>query len=152
MKDMHEFSTKHSLLFALSSGLLCCLLFLCGRASAQYTTGTILGTLLDPSGAVIPGATVTATNLDTAFSRTVKTDETGKYILVNMPLGKYQVKAEAAGFKAGVNGPLTLVVDQKLRSDFVLTIGSETQVVDVVGGATPLLQADQPDINQIVQE
>ena len=66
-------------------------------AMAQFTYGTILGTVTDPSGAAVPGAKVTATNVDTAFARTVETDQTGSYILVNMPLGRYQVKVEAAG-------------------------------------------------------
>jgi len=121
-------------------------------AGAQVTTGTILGTISDPTGAVIPGALVTATNLDTALSRAVKTDAAGSYTLPNMPLGKYQVKAEAEGFKAAQSGPFTLVVDQKLRSDFMLQVGAKSEVIEIQGVGATLLQTDQPDINQLVQE
>src|SRR5438128_12617685 len=109
-------------------GVLCSLL-LSTQASGQFTAGTILGTVSDPSRALIPAATVTATNLDTGFVRSVKTDEVGSYTMVNMPLGKYRVKAEAQGFKAAVSGPFELVVDQKLRSDFMLEVGSAREII-----------------------
>ncbi|HEV8131977.1 MAG TPA: carboxypeptidase regulatory-like domain-containing protein, partial [Acidobacteriota bacterium] len=119
---------------------------------AQITTGTILGTVSDSSGAVIPGATVTASNLETGFERAVLTDGSGNYTLANMPIGNYKVKAELPGFKTGVSGPFRLVVDQKLRSDFVLAVGEVTETVQVRGVGTTLLQTEQHDINQIVQE
>ena len=119
-------------------------------AMAQFTYGTILGTVTDPSGAAVPGAKVTATNVDTAFVRTVETDQTGSYNLVNMPLGSYQVKVEAAGFKTAMSGPFTLVVDQKLRSDFRLELGTVAQTIEVTGVGATMLQTDAPDINQLV--
>ena len=121
-------------------------------AGAQYTSGTILGTVTDPSGAAIPGATVSAINLDTSFQRNVTTTMSGDYTMVNMPLGSYKVKAEASGFKAAVSGPFTLVVDQKLRSDFNLTVGALAETVEVTGTGATLLQTDAPDMNQIVQD
>ena len=121
-------------------------------AKAQFTTGTILGTVTDPSGGVIVGANVTATNLDTGLSRTSVTNSSGDYNMVNMPLGRYQVKAEMVGFKTGVSGPFQLVVDQKLRSNFELSLGEVSETVEVTGVGTTLLQTDQHDINQIVQE
>src|SRR2546428_4027458 len=72
-------------------------------AKAQFTSGTILGAVTDPSAAAIPGATVTATNLDTGFIRNVETNRTGDYLMVNMPIGRYQVKVEAPGFKTAVS-------------------------------------------------
>ncbi len=121
-------------------------------AMAQITTGSILGTVTDPSGAAIPGVLVTATNVNTGFKRTVETDQTGSYNLVNMPLGSYQVRVEANGFKAAVSGPFALVVDQKLRSDFSLELGTLAQVVEVTGVGATLLQTEQSDINQIVEQ
>ena len=128
------------------------LLMLPGSIWAQFTTGTILGTVTDPSGAAVPEAVVTATNLETGFARNAKTDQAGDFTLVNVPLGNYQVRAEAPGFKAAVSGPFTLVVDQKLRSDFKLDLGAITQVVEVAGVGATLLQTDAPDMNQIVQD
>jgi outer membrane receptor protein involved in Fe transport len=121
-------------------------------AMAQFTYGTILGTVTDPSGAAVPGASVTAQNLDTGVARRAETTQGGDYLMSNMPLGRYQVKAEASGFKTAVVGPLTLVVDQKLRSDFKLELGSLSQVVEVTGVGGTMLQTEQPDMNQIVQE
>src|ERR1041385_7057319 len=129
-----------------------CIIFLAARAAGQFTAGTILGTVADPSRAVVAGATITATNLDTGFARAVKTDDVGSYTMTNMPLGKYRVRAEAPGFKAAESGPFELVVDQKLRSDFLLEVGSASEVVEVKGVGSTMLQAEQADINQIVQE
>ncbi|HEX2523152.1 MAG TPA: TonB-dependent receptor [Terriglobia bacterium] len=144
-----EVACRNSFLHGL---FLASILLFPATAKAQFTTGTILGTVSDPSGAVIVGARVTATQLDTSFSRTAVTDEAGNYTLINMPLGKYQVKAEMAGFKTGVSGPFQLVVDQRLRSNFVLAIGEVSETMEVTGVGTTLLQTDQHDINQIVQE
>jgi hypothetical protein len=131
-------------------------LVLIGLASppvqAQLTSGTILGAVTDPSGAAVPNATITANNIETGFARTVSTNDVGDYLMVNMPIGRYKVKAEAPGFKSAESGPFTLVVDQKLRSDFKLEMGAVAQVVEVVGVGTTMLQTEAPDMNQIVQD
>ncbi|HEY3129271.1 MAG TPA: TonB-dependent receptor [Acidobacteriota bacterium] len=132
--------------------LLLALLSLPAIALAQVTSGTILGTVSDPSGAVIPGATVTARNLDTGLVRNVLTDNAGNYVLANLPIGNYTVKVDLPGFKTAVSDPFRLVVDQKLRSDFTLSIGEVTETMQVTGVGSTLLQKDQHDINQIVQE
>jgi Carboxypeptidase regulatory-like domain/TonB dependent receptor/TonB-dependent Receptor Plug Domain len=118
---------------------------------AQSTMGTLLGTVQDGEGGVLVGATVTATQRDTGFTRTLTTDAAGAYAFTYMPLGRYQIKVEREGFKAKVVGPVTLVVDQRLRTDVVLELGQVQEVHEVKGAAT-LLQTDQPDVNQIVQE
>ena len=131
---------------------LCALAFTLPAAlQAQSTTGTLLGTVQDSEGGVLVGATVTATQRDTGFTRSLATDAAGAYAFAYMPLGRYQVKVERDGFKAKVVGPLTLIVDQKLRTDVVLELGQVQEVHEVSGAAT-LLQTDQPDVNQIVQE
>ena len=127
-------------------------LLLAQTAAAQFTSGTILGTVTDPSGAAIPGASVEATNLDNGFVRSAKTDPAGNYTLPNMPLGRYQVKVEATNFKTALSSPFTLVVDQKQRSDFKLDLGAVTQVIEVTGVGATLLQTEAPDMNQIVQD
>jgi outer membrane receptor protein involved in Fe transport len=118
---------------------------------AQLTTGSILGAVTDPGGGVIVGATVIATQRDTGFTRVGKTDSTGAFAFPSMPLGRYDVRVEHEGFKAKLVGPVTLIVDQKVRTDVVLELGRMEETVEVSGAAT-LLQTDQPDVNQIVQE
>lgn len=120
-------------------------------ASAQVTTGTILGRVADPSGAILAGAAVTATNRDTGFSRAARTDAEGNYVLASMPIGAYEIRAESPGFKTQVIGPSTLIVDQRLRIDVTLDLGAVAETVEIKGAMT-LLQVDQPDVNQIVQE
>src|SRR6266498_5288757 len=118
---------------------------------AQSTSGTLLGTVSDAGGGVLAGATVTATERATGFTRAARTDAAGAYRFPSMPLGRYEIKVEQEGFKSKVVGPLTLVVDQKLRTDVALDLGQVRETVEVLGSAT-LLQTDQPDVNQIVQE
>jgi outer membrane receptor protein involved in Fe transport len=120
-------------------------------AAAQVTSGTILGTITDPSGGVLSGVNVSATNIDTGVARSARTDASGAYLLANLPIGPYHVRIELEGFKTKVVGPLTLIVDQRLRADAVLELGTLAETVEIRGGAT-LLQTDQPDVNQIVQE
>src|SRR5262249_73180 len=103
------------------------------------------------SGAALARARVTATNADTGFTRTTTADNAGNYQLANMPLGRYQIKVEATGFGSVVRGPVELIVDQKLRSDFQLKVGSVFETVEVHGTET-LLVTDQHDVSQIVQE
>src|SRR5947208_83677 len=86
-------------------------------AYSQLTSGTILGTVTDASGAVLGGAKVIATNLDTGFTRTVTADSAGNYQLPQMPLGRYQIKAEAPNFTSATRGPVELTADQNLRWD-----------------------------------
>lgn len=120
-------------------------------AAAQITSGTILGTVTDPNGGVLPDVAISATNIDTGVVRSTTTDVSGRYSLANLSIGRYELRLELQGFKAKVIGPLTLVVDQRLRADAVLDLGPLAETVEVRGGAT-LLQTDQPDMNQIVQE
>ncbi len=120
-------------------------------AYSQLTSGTILGTVTDTSGAVVPAARITATNLDTGLTRTVTSDGGGNYQLLDMPLGRYQIKAEVRGFTSVVRGPVVLIVDQKLRSDFQLKVGAVSETVEV-HGTEALLVTDQHDVSQIVQE
>ena len=77
-------------------------LFLSPAVSAQQTdNGGLTGTVTDPNGAVVPGATVTVTNLGTNAKRTITTNEEGRWTFAVLPLGNYQVTAEAAGFQPG---------------------------------------------------
>src|SRR5437879_13903203 len=75
--------------------------------SAQVTTGTISGVVQDSSGAVIPGVSVTARNLDTGIDRTVTTDEGGRYTAPNLTLGNYEVQAQLSGFQTEIRSGIT---------------------------------------------
>jgi hypothetical protein len=122
------------------SRMLRCLLvlFLLGSmispALAQNATGSISGTVTDPSNAVIANATLTATNSDTGNTRTVTTGNLGAFRLDNLQPGEYQVKVEAGGF-ATQTQKLVVRVANTTTSNFAMTIGQSSEIVEVTGGA-----------------
>src|SRR3990172_6470682 len=93
------------------SGLALSLFLLCALvAEAQLTTGTLTGSVSDPSGAAVPGATVTVKNVDTGVSRTTTTGPTGRYEAPNLPVGSYEVRATMPGFQTSVRAGIELSV------------------------------------------
>jgi Carboxypeptidase regulatory-like domain len=128
--------------------LVTCLLFV-GPAYAQLDRGTISGTVLDPSGGAIPGATVTITAAGTNVSYTVETNEHGQYNMPNLPIGAYSIKYEASGFKVLLRENLTLQISQVLRIDVRMEVGIAADVVNVTAQA-PLVQTDTPEVGTTV--
>lgn len=100
-------------------------------ASAQDATGRVIGTVADPSGAVVPGAKITVTNTETKVSRETTTDKDGYYQVLSVPIGFYSVTAEAPGFRKIVSDSRQLLINQSLRIDVVLEVGSVTETVQV---------------------
>ena len=98
---------------------------------AQSTTASLLGVVRDPSGSVIPGAEVVATNTQTSFTRASQTDGQGNYLFTNLPIGPYQLKVTMSGFETFVQTGITLVVNQNARVDAALVLGSTSQTVQV---------------------
>lgn len=95
-------------------------------------TGTILGTVIDPSGGGVPGAVVRLSNANTGLTRTTTTDSAGGYEFLAVPVGEgYVVEVEKTGFAKSVQSGLKLLVNQKFRADFKLELGSLTQTVRV---------------------
>src|SRR5689334_16154473 len=86
--------------------------FLASSAAVMraQVTATISGKVEDPSGAAIPGAAVTLTSTETGAARTVKTDVAGSYRVLSLPVGQYEIRAEASGFKVAVRTGVSLVV------------------------------------------
>src|SRR5258708_5867098 len=98
-------------------------LLLSAAVSAQTITASITGTVSDPTGAVVPNAKVTATNVGTNLSYPASTNDSGVYNMSFLPVGQYNLTAEAAGFKKTVLGPFTLEVNQIARLDVALQVG-----------------------------
>jgi hypothetical protein len=105
---------------------------------AQSSTGSISGVVNDERAAAIAGATVTARNVGTGFSRTATTDGEGRFKLVNAPLGAYEVTVEASNFSKLVQSGITLAVNQDADLDLVLKAGQVTEVVNVTENASVL--------------
>ena len=102
----------------------------------QTTFASITGAVTDSTGAVVPNATVTATNVQTNIKTSVKCNEAGNYTIAQLKEGTYTVRAEAAGFKAFVADNVGLVARDVRRVDVKLEIGDVTTQVEVSGGAT----------------
>ena len=111
-------------------------LALAGPLYAQVATGTILGNVKDNSGAPVPGAQVTATNLGTQVSRTATTDADGQYALTLLPVGKYQVEVTLSGFKNFSQTGIVLEVGRNARIDATIEPGNISEVVSVVADAS----------------
>src|SRR5208337_4039227 len=97
----------------------------------QTFQGSFTGTVMDPSGAVVPGTLVTVTEKDKGFSRSVTTSNDGSYEIPLLPPGRYVLGAQKIGFRNFQRGPLTLLVNQHLREDITLNVGSTAVVVSV---------------------
>src|SRR3954462_9077206 len=119
-------------------------------AFAQVDRATITGTVTDSGGAVIPGATVTITNLATNVTITQPTTETGSYLLVNLIPGKYQVEVELTGFKR-VSQVVTLEVGQRARVDARLEVGTLSETV-TVGETTQLLNSNDATLGTVIPQ
>ena len=119
--------------------------------AAQAVTGTILGTVTDPSGAVLPGATVTVTNQETSFSRTVVSDQLGEYTAPSLPTGTYTVAGELSGFKSISLSNIRVGVDQRVRIDLRLEVGDIAETV-TIEASTPLVQASSSELGTTVDE
>jgi hypothetical protein len=101
-------------------------------ALAQSTTsGTITGTVVDPTGAVIPGATITVTDLSTKAKRTTVSSAEGQYVLVDIPPGNYSVLASKAGFSEDQIKSLTVLIATQVTANFKMAIGAESTVITV---------------------
>jgi len=113
---------------------------MCGPAVAQETTGTILGTVTDSKGGVVPNAKVTINNTDQqVVVRTLTTDERGQYAAPLLPVGHYSVTVEIAGFKRVTQRGFVLNVSDKLAVNFTLEVGAMNETVSVEANA---LQVD----------
>ena len=104
---------------------LICALATCVPAMAQgETTSAIVGSVTDPAGAAIPGATVNITNIENGLRRSVKTDDSGRFSFPQLQPGVYSVKAEAKGFEAQQNNSVSAGLGQRQTIDFKLNIAS----------------------------
>src|SRR5947208_10045074 len=117
---------------------------------AQITSTTLVGTVSDSTGAVVPGAQVSATNVDTNFKRTVQSNGEGAYRLEFLPVGSYKLEVTATGFKAYTRTGIVLEVAQIAQADVTLQIGKTGETVEVTD-ALPLINVTNPEIGRTVQ-
>lgn len=118
-------------------------------AWGQKDTGSIVGTVKDPTGAVIARAKVTVTDLERGQTFTTATSEAGEYVASPLHVGRYTVTVEKVGFKRTVSEPVDLDVQQRVAVNLKLEVGRQTEEV-VVTGSTPLLDTETSELGQVV--
>jgi len=118
---------------------------------AQQITGSLRGTVVDPSGAVVESAAVRAQQTETGLTRTAFTDRDGAYVLVELPIGHYQIRAEAKGYQKYLQEGISLDVNQTATVNVHLKLGAETQQVEVKADAQ-LVQSTVSSLGQTVME
>ncbi len=116
---------------------------------AQVDTGTVVGTIKDSSGAVVPGATATATNVDTGIKTAAKGGSDGNFVITPLKIGRYSVSAEAPGFRTEIRQNIVLDVQQTIKLDFSLRVGSVTETANV-SGEPPLLETQDASLGDVV--
>ena len=136
-----RFSVSHVVVLAL---LLVGVTFL---ASGQE--GTLVGTVTDPSGAAVPNVTVTITHVETGRTHTYTTNETGQYVAPSLPIGKYDLKAASTGFKLEETKGIVLNVNDRIRVDFQMKLGTASETVSVEANAVAV-QADTSEQSSLI--
>jgi len=118
-------------------------------ASTFAQQATIVGTVTDPSGAVVPNVAVTLTNTDTGLTRVIPTNDAGQYVAVDLQVGHYKVKAEAKGFKVAEQKDIVLTIGDRVRVDFQMQMGAAQETV-TVEAAIVHVQTDSGEVSNLI--
>ncbi len=121
-------------------------LFVHQPAAAQVLYGSLVGTVTDPSGAVVQGAAITITNADTGLTRETSTNEAGQYSVPNLLPGNYEVKVTKPGFRTFSKTGVAITINTVTRVDVPLEVGAVTEAVTVQAEAATL-QTDKADVH-----
>jgi hypothetical protein len=136
---------------SLSSAMLLLLALLSSSTFAQQITATVTGTVSDPNAAVVPGATVTVTSVDTGLVKTATTNDDGQYTVAFLQPGNYNIRIEKTGFAPFTRENIQLEVAQTAGIDFTLSVtGGEVQV-NVGSDETPILQTETSNLETTIE-
>ena len=137
--------------FAMLSAIV--ILSVCGAlAQAQASSADLIGTVLDPNGAIVPGATVTVRDPSTGITRSAMTADDGSYSVIGLPPGEYEVTAEAATFKRVVISPVRLTVGQRAELRINMEIGAQDAVVTVSGDSVELIETTSSTVSNTIDQ
>ena len=141
---MRSFSAlfRSLLLFATVAGM-------CHYAWSQEVTASITGTVTDPRGAALPGATVTATSQERGQTYTALTNDTGLYRIAQLPVGTYTVKIETSGFALASYPAFVLTLNQVARVDVAMKVGQANETIEV-SGAAPVLATETTQVDTVI--
>jgi len=122
-----------------------------GSLHAQGATATISGNVLDPTGAAIAGASITVKNVGTSFTRMIVSDDQGRYIAPELPIGEYEVQGALAGFQTVVRRGITLTVGSQRVVDLTLPVGQTQETVNVTGEVSQI-ETTSSSVSSLVNE
>ena len=125
--------------------------FSAAPASSQMNTGEIDGVVLDPTGAVVPNASVAAVETSTHLEYSTKTNGSGEYLLAQLPVGRYNLTVSLEGFKQIVQPNIEVHAGERLRQTFTLELGKQTETL-TVSAAPGLLQVESAAIQDTIQQ
>lgn len=128
---------------------LACLLLLPLAAMAQGVSGRILGTITDPSGAVVANAAITVTNIDTGVVTKSVSNNSGQYLVDNLTPGRYSVAVKASGFSSMISTGNVVNVDNSTMVNFTLRMGQTSTTIQVVGG-TPVINPTDASMGEVI--
>ncbi|HWY42665.1 MAG TPA: carboxypeptidase-like regulatory domain-containing protein [Candidatus Sulfotelmatobacter sp.] len=112
---------------------------------------TLVGTVTDPSGGVVSGVTITITSAETGAVKTITTNESGQYVVPDLAIGHYSIKATASGFKAVEQKDVVATVGDRLRIDFQMAVGAASETVTVEANAIAV-QADSGEVSNLITD
>jgi hypothetical protein len=129
--------------------LFACALLIVSKADAQILYGSIVGSVEDPSGAVVPNAQITITNQETGQTREATADASGRYTFNSVLPGRYEVKAASAGFQTASRADLNVLANTVARADFKMSVGQVSEQITVAASAVQL-QTDRSDTSTTI--
>jgi hypothetical protein len=151
--DRFASGTKVFRFFAATSALLALFMLLSTcPMRAQMATADVVGTVTDPTGAVVPNATVTIKNTGTGISKTVQTARMGEYTVSLLQVGTYEVKISAKGFKNHIENNINLTPGDRVRIDAKMEVGAANESISVSAEASATLHTDSSEISSVVPE
>ncbi|HEV2462949.1 MAG TPA: TonB-dependent receptor [Acidobacteriaceae bacterium] len=142
-------SRKRILSLTVCSALLFALGVLTHSAWSQEVTATVVGTVTDQSGAVVPGATVKVTALDRGVTYTGESNGEGLYRIPQLPVGQYNLTVQKSGFVTVAHEPFVLAMNQIARIDVLLKVGADSTTVEVTTAA-PVLETDSTTVDTVM--
>lgn len=143
--------TKSAAWLVKSLCFLAAVFLLCSQCRAQIATAELSGNVLDASGAAVPNATVTATNVETAIAHKTVSGKNGDYVLTDLPPGNYSLTVEAPGFRKLEQTGVELQVNQQARVDLPLQVGQTAETVSVTGHP-PLLESESSSVGTVINQ
>jgi hypothetical protein len=138
---LKKFGIRHAFILAA--------IILCLPLVAFAQEASIVGTVTDPSGSVVPNVKISITSAETGLVRTITTNDVGQYVVPDLHVGHYSIKAEASGFKTSTQKDVVLQVGDRLRLDFQMQLGGATETVTVEANAVRV-QTDSGERSNVI--